>query len=157
MAGKTTTPAATTDESSAPAENASAAPVVENATPSAPTEAEIKKSAKDVADANDAVVVAVDGTVESGYYDENDNNEVYVTLNKDVLEEFYYPDTKRPSYRVLYTKGQVVAKSLIDAYNATVEARAAGAPEGDEAVRATIDTTTLASGTYPGVAPAESK
>lgn len=143
-----------TKSSNAPAKSSDA---VENANPSAPTEAEVKQSAADVAEANDAVVVAVDGTVESGYYDENDSNEVYVTLNKDVLEEFYYPDTKRPSYRVLYTKGQVIAKSLIDAYNATVEARKAAAPEGDDAVRATIDTTTLASGTYPGVAPAESK
>lgn len=100
-----------------------------------------------------AAVLGVESGVDEGLYSTSEG-EQYVTLNKDVLEEFYYPDTKRPAYRVLYTKGQVVPKSQIDAYNAQVEAaKARQNLEGDDAVRATIDSTTLAAGTYPGVAP----
>ena len=102
-------------------------------------------------DRGEAAVLGVDSGVEEGLYSTSEG-EQYVTLNKDVLEEFFYPDTKRPAYRVLYTKGQVVPKSQIDAYNAQVEAaKNRENLEGDEAVRATIDSTTLASGTYPGL------
>lgn len=98
-----------------------------------------------------AEVIGVEDGVTEGLYSTTEG-EQYVTLNKDVLEEFYYPDTKRPAYRVLFTKGQVVPKSQIDAYNAQVEAAKAAADlEGDDKVRATIDSTTLASGTYPGL------
>lgn len=44
-----------------------------------------------------------------------------VTIDEDVVETFYYPDTKRPSTRLLYVKGQQVQRSVIDAYNAAVK------------------------------------
>jgi hypothetical protein len=73
-----------------------------------------------------------------------------VELTKNVYEEFYFPDTKRPSYRLLFTKGQTVPKSTVDAINAarqSDEEREAA----QKANPAGIDSTTLASGTYPGV------
>lgn len=80
-----------------------------------------------------------------GVYDET-GGEAYVTLTKDVVEEFFYPGTKRPATRILFTKGQVVQKSLIDSLNSRVEA-AKKAADGETALEDYVDSTTLASGT----------
>lgn len=45
---------------------------------------------------------------------ETDRVEEYVTLGEDVLEEFYHDGAKRPSTRILFHKGQVVKKSVLD-------------------------------------------
>lgn len=75
--------------------------------------------------------------------------EQFVTLDKEVVERFYFPDTKRPSHRVLFHKGQVVPKSLIA--ERAAEIRAALSKDG----AVTIDTTTIASGTFVGVPQTE--
>lgn len=77
----------------------------------------------------------------------------FVRLDVDVVEKFYYPLTKRPSYRVLFHKNQVVARSVLTARAADIRL-AADAQSDDVATRigATVDATTLAAGTYPGVA-----
>lgn len=74
--------------------------------------------------------------------------EQFVTLDAEVVERFYFPDTKRPSHRVLFHKGQVVPKSLIE--ERAAEIRAAQSKTG-----VTIDTTTIASGTFVGVPQTE--
>lgn len=107
----------------------------------------------DPGEATGMSVVRVDGTVDKGLYDESDG-ETYVTLKEPVLEEFFFPDTKRPSYRVLYHKGQVVKKSVVDAYNADTELQNKlrenpGAL--NPANPADIDSSTLHAGTYPGL------
>lgn len=76
-----------------------------------------------------------------------------VELQSDVVEEFYYPDTKRPSYRVLYNKGQRVLRSVLDQRARDIRLARAGASENPvERLAATVDATTLAAGTWPGVA-----
>lgn len=107
-------------------------------------------------DRGEAHLVGVDDTVADSLYDDAET-EAFVTLKQDVIEEFHYPNTTRPAYRVLYTKGQRVQKSAIDAYNAATEARKKGPLEGDAAVVAQIDSTTLASGTTPGIGALESQ
>ncbi len=80
--------------------------------------------------------------------------EQFVTLEKDIVEEFIYPGTKRPAHRLLFTRGQVVRRATIDALNANVQAARAAAERGgdvDPANPAGVDETTLASGTYPGL------
>ncbi len=78
----------------------------------------------------------------------------FVTLDKDIVEEFIYPGTKRPAHRLLFTKGQVVSRATIDTLNANVRATRVAAERGgdaDPANPAGVDETTLASGTYPGL------
>ncbi len=95
---------------------------------------------------NGAALVRVDDA--EGLEDllEDAGGEAYVTLTKDVVEEFFYPDTKRPSHRVLFHKGQVVARSVIEQRAQTIRAAQAkgGGPE------TFLDASTLASGTNPG-------
>lgn len=103
------------------------------------------------AGSGDAVVVGPDDEV--GSYYSAAEGDVFVTLDRDVIEEFYYPNTTRPSHRVLYSKNQVVSKAVIDQYNAdTAAAKAAreraASGELDPQNPAGIDSTTLASGTY---------
>lgn len=79
-----------------------------------------------------------------------------VTLKEDVVEEFYYPDTKRPSYRLRYRKGQTVPRTVIEQHNANVKARARAAEfaekgEVDPDNPAGIDSSTLHSGTGGGL------
>lgn len=70
----------------------------------------------------DTVRVTASDRIE-GVYDEVDGDgDSFVTINKDVVEQFYYPGTKRPAERILFTRGQVVKKSYIDALNARVDA-----------------------------------
>lgn len=91
---------------------------------------------------DEAAVVKADEEISDSLFAKTEPGEEYVTLAKDVVEEFYFPDTKRPSYRLLFTKGQVVRRSEIDALNSRVAARRA-ATEGEFL----IDSTTVASGT----------
>lgn len=48
------------------------------------------------------------------------DGDALVEVTEDVFEEFYYPDTKRPSYRLLLHKGQIVKKSELEALTAKV-------------------------------------
>lgn len=92
------------------------------------------------------VVLGIDVDLEGDLYETTSGDEL-VTLSKDVVEEFYYPNTKRPAYRILFTKGQTVKKSVIDQANAdaaTLRKRLEGAEPKLEDV---VDSTTLASGT----------
>lgn len=66
-----------------------------------------------------------------------------VVLKQDVLEEFVYPGTRRPSFRVAFHKGQVVARSVIAARAAEIRAASADRTK----LENYIDSTTLASGT----------
>ena len=90
---------------------------------------------------DDAVLVK-DGETPSGFY-EDSGQETYVTVTKDVVEEFYYPGTKRPAYRVRFTKGQIVPKAVIDQLEADAKAREAD----PNALENYIDSTTYAAGT----------
>lgn len=96
----------------------------------------------------DATVVKVEDGVTPVAYDEGEGVTM-VTIKGDMLEEFYFPDTRRPSYRLLYHAGQVVPKSVVDAYNADVERAKVLADNGgvDPENPAGIDSTTIASGT----------
>jgi hypothetical protein len=97
----------------------------------------------------EAKIVKADEEVSESMFASATETDKLVVCNEDVLEEFFYPGTTRPSYRVLYTKGQTVRQSAIDAHNAGVKARKAAA-EGrpvDEDNPAGIDSTTIASGT----------
>lgn len=106
-------------------------------------------------DRGEAHLVGVSDVVPGSLYDDADVDAM-VTLKQDVIEEFRYPGTTRPAYRVLYTKGQVVQKKAIDAYNAATEARKVELT-GDAAVAAYVDSTTLASGTTPGIGALEAQ
>jgi hypothetical protein len=101
------------------------------------TPAEVEFGDSEVVDADDADKLEGLLTAHEG--------ETFVRLEKEVLETFYYPDTKRPSHRVLFHKGQVVARSVIEERAAAIRAAKA------TGVAAQIDATTLASGTYPGI------
>ena len=46
---------------------------------------------------------------------ESEDTASVVVVSEDVFEKFYFPNTTRPSYRLLYRKGQVVAKADLDA------------------------------------------
>lgn len=100
----------------------------------------------------DTTVVKVDDGVDAVAYDESDGATM-VTIKGEMVEEFYFPDTTRPSYRTLYHAGQVVPKSVVDEYNAAVARRKQLAENDgvDPANPAGVDSTTLASGTFPGV------
>lgn len=47
--------------------------------------------------------------------DDSPDNDPLVVVKDDVYEEFYYENTQRPAYRLLFTKGQVVKQSQLDA------------------------------------------
>jgi hypothetical protein len=51
----------------------------------------------------------------SGAYKAYTGGEELVEVTQDVMETFYFPDTKRPAQRLRFTKGQIVRKSEIDA------------------------------------------
>jgi hypothetical protein len=89
---------------------------------------------------DDVVVIKSDGKVEDSLFAKVEAGDELVTLAKDVVEEFYYPGTKRASYRLLYTKGQVVRRSDVERTNA----RADGSVVSEENP-AGIDSTTLVS------------
>lgn len=115
----------------------------------------------DPGEALGAKVVRVDGTIDAGSYDESDGEKV-ATLKEPLLEEFFFPDTKRPSYRIKYPAGMAVPVREIEAYNADTELqnRLRGLKPGehlDPQNPAGIDSTTLASGTYPGVTEGQRK
>lgn len=134
-----------------------------------------KPAGQTVADANRAEVKSVVGTtprsVENGATLMKSGDTVgekliqldegtTVTLKEDVVEEFFFPDTKRPSYRLKYRKGQTVQRSAIEAHNARVAAKQkarelAEKGEVDPENPAGIDSTTLASGTFPGLQPSK--
>lgn len=99
-----------------------------------------------------AVLIGADDDVAEALYEDADSD-TYVTLQKDVVGEFYFPDTRRPSHRVLYTRGQVVRKAELEAHNDAVRAakvarERAARGEVDPQNPAGIDAVTLASGTY---------
>jgi hypothetical protein len=48
----------------------------------------------------------------------SDDNDPLVVVQDDVYEEFYFENTQRPAYRLLFTKGQVVKQSQLDAVHA---------------------------------------
>lgn len=101
------------------------------------------------AGSGDEAVTVTDTDKIEGVYEDTDNDAL-VTITKDVVEEFYYPGTKRPAHRILFVKGQVVRKAEIDRLNSNVEARkAAASRDADEPVplEEHIDPTTIASGT----------
>lgn len=95
-----------------------------------------------VRDGDAALVAADDPDSIESLIEAGDTDEI-VVLKQDVVEEFRYPGTKRPSYRVLYHKGQAIQRSVLAARAA--EIRAANADRTDLA--SYIDATTLASGT----------
>jgi hypothetical protein len=64
------------------------------------------------------------GKVKESLYKSLEASDELVVVTKDIVEEFYFPDTKRPSSRLLFTKGQVVRKADIDAHNARAAAAA---------------------------------
>lgn len=105
-----------------------------------------------------AKVVRVDGHVEKGMYDEQES-EKYVRLKDPILEEFFFPDTKRPSYRIKYPAGYVVAQSVIDQYNADTDLQNRLREQGRESDTAVdyVDTSTRAAGTNPGLTKDEQK
>lgn len=90
----------------------------------------------------EAVVIKASGELDSGLFSDAGQVDKLVTVDKDVYEEFYFPGTKRPSHRLLYTAGQVVKQSDLDRINAS--RKAAAEASGAEFP---IDPTTLASGT----------
>lgn len=105
---------------------------------------------------DDSVVVKNTDKIDSSVYGDSETAETYVTITKDVIEEFQYPGTKRPAQRVLFAKGQVVAKSTIDALNANVEAAKAADPDNPK-LEEYVDSTTLASGTGANAAKSGDK
>jgi hypothetical protein len=123
------------------------------------TDAGLNKDLATAGVGDDATVIKLEDSVDRSAYEITDTAE-FVTLQRDLVEEFYFPDTKRPSYRLLYTKGQVVSRAAIEAYNADVELANKRRENGgiDPANPAGIDSTTIASGTrvpaldsFPGV------
>lgn len=91
---------------------------------------------------NGAVVIKAADQIDSGLFTDAGKTDKLVVVDKDVYEEFYFPNTKRPSHRLLYTAGQVVKQSDLDRINASRKAAAE-----DDGTAFPIDPTTLASGT----------
>ena len=89
---------------------------------------------------DDAVLVRRGDTMDKSVYEAGTDDDPFVTVQKDVVEEFFFPGTKRPAYRVAFVKGQTVRKWAIDALSAKV-------PEGEPELRDYIDSSTFASGT----------
>lgn len=113
-----------------------------------PTEAGANEDLATTGVGEDAVLLKSDETVDESAFESAGESDELITLSKDVVQEFFYPNTKRPAYRILYTKGQTIRRSVIDAHNAGVEdrkRREAGEPDPEN--MAGIDSTTLASGT----------
>lgn len=120
-------------------------------TPPAGKEMAEANKASEVAVANDNPVegTPLEGAVLLGANDEVDlkaltevsGGQEFVTLQKDVIEEFFYPNTTTPAHRVAFTAGQVVAKSVLDERNrlARLAAKGIGLP--------IIDASTAAAGT----------
>lgn len=99
---------------------------------------------------DDTVVIKADGKVEDSLFAKVESGDELVTLAKDVVEEFYYPGTKRPSYRLLFTKGQVVRRGDVERVNARNDGSLVS-----ESNPAGIDSTTLVShGANAPAAPA---
>lgn len=73
---------------------------------------------------SDALVVKPSDKIEGVFADAE--QAPYVTLTRDVVEEFYFPGTIRPAHRILFTKGQTVARAVIDRLNSGVAAQSAG-------------------------------
>ncbi len=107
---------------------------------------------------SEAVVVEVEDGVADSVYQITATTEM-VTLDRDIVEKFYFPDTTRPSYRLLYVKGQTVPRTAIEAYNASVEQANLLRSNGgvDPANPAGVDSTTLASGTNSHLAQGAGK
>jgi hypothetical protein len=91
---------------------------------------------------NGAIVISATDQIDTGLFTDAGEVDKLVTVDKDVYEEFYFPGTKRPSHRLLYTAGQTVKQSDLDRINASRKAAA----EADPAAFP-VDPTTLASGT----------
>ena len=106
------------------------------------TDKVVDTTPQEVRDGSAVLISAADPDALDGLYDAADTDEMLV-LKQDVLEEFVYPGTRRPSYRIAYHKGQVVARSTLLARAA--ELRLATADRSD--LRNYIDPTTFASGT----------
>lgn len=97
----------------------------------------------------DGVIIKADGSLESSNYEEGSAQTTMVTLTGNVYEEFFFPNTTRPSYRLLYHAGQIVPKSTIEAFNEATKRSVAMRENGgvDKENPAGIDSTTIASGT----------
>jgi len=91
---------------------------------------------------DDTVVIRSTDQIDSGLFTDKGQTDKLVVVDKDVYEEFYFPGTKRPSHRLLYTAGQVVKQSDLDRINASRKAAAEADP-----AEFPIDPTTIASGT----------
>lgn len=94
-------------------------------------------------DPENTVVIGLDDELDEATFKVASGQETFVEVAKDVVETFYYPGTKRPAQRILFTKGSVVPKSAIDAYNAATRAR----KDDPNALENYVDSTTIASGT----------
>lgn len=97
------------------------------------------------------LVAADDPDALEDYIDDASTNAT-VVLKRDVYEQFYFPGTQRPSYRLAFTKGQVVARAALAERVAAIRLAAA---RGTGINPLGIDASTLASGTHPGVAGIE--
>lgn len=95
---------------------------------------------------DDAVVLRVGEALPASAYASTDETDPFVTLQKDVMEEFFFPGTKRPSYRLAFTKGQTVRQSAIDAVTGRLAAKP-GDKRPEPTLESHIDSSTLASGT----------
>lgn len=95
------------------------------------TETRAAKSGKDnktetsqavATDTDVAANAPKDGKIVRAEREENDTElpelgdaDTAMVVEENVYQEFYPPNTKRPSYRLLFHKGQVVMKSQYDA------------------------------------------
>jgi len=110
----------------------------------------------------DAVLVTSEpeGSDVSAYV-EDASSAAVVVIKQDIIERFFYPDTKRPAFRQLYVKGQTVQRAVLEerlagirAAGSTIQARSGVL---DPANPAGVDASTLAAGTYPGIAASVSQ
>ena len=97
---------------------------------------------------SDAVLVRADQEIPEAMF-EAAATEDMVRLTAPLVGEFFYPNTVRPSYKILHTVGEIVPRSVVDAHNAGVRLRKLLADNDgvDPANPAGIDSTTIASGT----------
>lgn len=94
-------------------------------------------------DPENTVVVGVHDELDESAFKVASGQETFVEVAKDVVETFYYPGTRRPAQRILFSKGSIVPRSAIESYNAATRSRSAD----PEALENYVDSTTLASGT----------
>lgn len=96
----------------------------------------------------DAQLLRVDDELPEALYSDA-AGEAYVTIQADVVEEFFFPLTVRPSHKTKWTKGTVVRRSEVEQYNADVRrVKLLRDNDGvDPANPAGIDATTIAAGT----------